>query len=321
MENNIDYLRLSLTDKCNLNCMYCTPLEKNQFLDRNEVLTYEEMTRIVILFAQLGIRKLRLTGGEPLIKRDIIDFVGMLRDTGALEEITMTTNGVYLQDRADKLKRSGLDRINISIDTLKRERFEAITGFDFFDDVWKGVEKALEAGLDPVKLNVVLMKGINDDEIADFAQLTLDRPLIVRFIEFFPTNKRSMKYAGSSLKSDEVKKRITGHFGMLESVSGVKGNGPSDYYKLAGSKGLVGLISSYTENFCNNCNRVRIDCAGRISPCLFSGHTHDMRPILRSGRFDDEALVRMMRDALKIKSRYRKDKLRNGQLEMSSIGG
>jgi GTP 3',8-cyclase len=320
MENNIDYLRLSLTDKCNLNCIYCTPLEKGRFLARNEVLSYEEIVKAVTLFVKAGIRKLRLTGGEPLIKKGIVGLVRMLKDIKGLEEIAMTTNGVYLKNLTVSLKQAGLQRINISIDTLKKDKFKSITGFDFFDDVWAGIKEALEAGFSPVKLNVILIKGINDNEIADFAQLSLDYPLVVRFIEFFPTNKRSMKFSDCLLKSDEVKKEIVEKFGAIESASGVKGNGPAEYYKLNDSKGLIGFISSSSKDFCDECNRIRIDCAGRISPCLFSGYTHDLRPLLRSNQ-DDKALLEIIQDALKIKSRYRKDKLQLHQLEMSSIGG
>lgn len=320
MENNIDYLRLSLTDRCNLNCIYCTPLKKSQFLDCSEVLSYEEIVRAVTLFTQAGIRKLRLTGGEPLIKKDIAGLIKMLKGIKGLEEVALTTNGVHLNGLAAKLKQAGLDRVNISIDTLKKEKFKSITGFDFFDNVWSGIIKSLEIGLKPVKLNVILMKGINDEEISDFAQLAFDYPLIVRFIEFFPTNKRSMKFAGYLLKSEEIKKKVAGRFGIMENVSGIKGNGPAEYYKLKDAKGLIGFISGISKSFCDGCNRIRMDCAGRISPCLFSGYTHDIRPLLRSIR-NDEDLLRYIKEVFKIKSRYSKDMAKGRQLEMSSIGG
>lgn len=320
MENTIDYLRLSLTDKCNLNCVYCTPLEKSKFLDRSEILTYEETTKAVTLFVKAGIRKLRLTGGEPLIKKDITGLIRMLKEIKGLDEIAMTTNGVYLYDLADGLKTAGLDRINISIDTLKKEKFKSITGFNCFDDVWAGIEKALEIGLSPVKLNTIILNGVNEDEILDFARLTIDYPLIVRFIEFFPTNKRSMKFVGFSLKSHEIKKKITGDFGPIEPVSQVRGNGPAQYYKLKDSKGLIGFINGYTGNFCDRCNRIRIDCAGKICPCLFSGPTHDIKSLLRSAQ-NDEELLKYIKTVFKIKSRFRKDVFAGHQLEMSSIGG
>lgn len=318
---SIDYLRFSLTDRCNLNCFYCTPLDRSRFLSRPEVLTYEEMVKVVSLFVKLGIKKLRLTGGEPLIKKDLVELIGMFKTIEGLNEVAITTNGVYLKELAYPLKKAGLDRLNISIDTLNRGRYKAITGFDHFDNVWAGIEKAVETGFDPVKLNVILMKGVNDDEVEDFARLALDRPLIIRFIELFPTNKRSLRFADTVVKNYEIKKRISDSFGEIEKISSVKGNGPAEYYKMKGSKGIVGFISSYTENFCSGCNRIRIDCAGRVCPCLFSGHTHDVKSFLRNGAQDDEALIEYMEDIFKIKSRYRKDIKNRYQLEMSSIGG
>ncbi len=310
-----------MTDRCNLNCVYCTPLEKASFLTREEVLTYEEIVKITALFVKAGIRKLRLTGGEPLIKKDITGLVSMLRQIRGLEEISMTTNGVYLASLARKLKQAGLDRINISIDTLKKEKFKFITGLDLLDDVWSGIKEALDAHLSPVKLNVILMKGINEDEVLDFARLTLGYPLVVRFIEFFPTNKRSGKFAGCLFKNEEAKKEIVGNFGAVENVSHIKGNGPAQYYKIKGSKGLIGFISSYTENFCSACNRIRVDCAGRVSPCLFSGHIFDLKAILRNGGTDDE-LIRCIKNIFKLKPGYNRHRIMDAAgIEMSSVGG
>lgn len=320
MENRVTYLRLSLTDRCNLNCIYCTPLQRGQFLSRNEVLSYEEITKVVALFVKAGVRKVRLTGGEPLIKRNITGLIRMLRGIDGLEEISMTTNGIFLKGIAGRLKQSGLDRVNISIDTLKKEKFKAITGFDGLDDVWQGINESLEAGLLPVKLNVILMRGINDDEAVDFAQLTLDYSLIVRFIELFSANKRSTELSHSFLKSDEVKKNITACLGVLSETSEIKGNGPARYYKLDNSKGAIGFISSSSGNFCDGCNRIRIDCAGGIRPCLFSGPTHDIRPLLRSAQ-SEEAILEYIKNIFEIKSNYRKNKVPDRRIEMSGIGG
>ncbi len=316
----VDYLRFSLTDRCNLNCRYCSPFEKSQFLSREEVLRYEEMVRLVGVFVKTGIRKLRITGGEPLIKKDIIELVRMLRGINGLDEITMTTNGVYLQDFAKQLKQAGLNRINISLDTLREEKFKYITGYNYFDLVWQGIIAALRVGFYPVKLNVILMKGINECEIFDFAQLTLNYPLVIRFIEFFPTNRRSQKLVDYLFSNDEAKKRIISRFGNISNVSDIIGNGPAEYYKIDGAKGIIGFISSYTKDSCSKCNRIRIDCAGRISPCLFSGYTHDVRQLLRSD-IDDRPLFSYIQDVFKIKSRYRRNKMADPQVEMSSIGG
>jgi len=322
MENDIDvdYLRLSLTDRCNLNCVYCTPLERSQFFSRDEVLSYEEITKAVSVFVKAGVRKLRLTGGEPLIKKNIAGLIKMLRMIGALEEIAMTTNGVYLKGLASPLKEAGLDRVNISIDTLKKEKFKSITGFDYFDNVWAGIKESLRVGLDPVKLNVILMKGVNDDEILDFVRLTFEQPLVIRFIEYFPANKRSSGLSNALIKTHALKEKIISHFGAIGRIPGVRGNGPAKYYKLKDSKGAIGFISSSSANFCDTCNRVRLDCAGRIRPCLFSGPAYDMKPLLR-GIQSDEELLKGIKEVFKMKSRFHKDMSAGHQLEMSGIGG
>lgn len=320
ISNGVNYLRFSLTDKCNLNCLYCTPLEKGQFLDRCDVLSYEEMAKAVDLFVRAGIRKLRLTGGEPLIKKDIVDLVKMLRGIKGLEEISMTTNGIFLEDKARSLKEAGLDRINVSLDTLRRQRFEAITGVDGFDKTWAGVKAAMEAGLSPVKLNVILLKGYNDDEALDFASLTLKLPLIVRFIEFFPTNKRSKELSGRRVTTEETKTAIIKGLGELAPVSEINGNGPAEYGRLRACVGAVGFISSFTKDFCRACNRVRVDCTGKVSPCLFSGPVYDMRPFLRDDKKEGQAFE-YIKKILGEKQGHKNKNSHNFKTEMSSIGG
>lgn len=327
MERNIerirevDYLRLSLTDRCNLNCIYCSPLKKSQFLSHQEVLSYEEIVKVVSLFVRSGIKKLRLTGGEPLIKKDLLDLIRMLKAIQGLEEIAMTTNGVYLKGMAAQLKGAGLNRVNISLDTLKRERFEQITGLNHLSDVLSGIEESLEAGFNPVKLNVIPMKGINDDEILDFARLTFEKKIVVRFIEFFPTNKRSDKLSGCLIRNEITKKKIIEQFKDIEKISGITGNGPAEYYKIKGSLGAVGFISNASDDFCDECNRIRVDCAGRVSPCLFSGYVYDLRTLLRNGNTDDELLMYIGK-ILNMKPNYSKKKTADSKgIEMSSVGG
>ncbi len=316
----IDYLRFSITDRCNLNCVYCTPLDKRRFLDRSEVLSYEQMYRVVKIFTQAGIKKIRITGGEPLFKRDVVSFIEMLKTIKGLEEISMTTNGVCLKSYARQLKEAGLDRLNISLDTLKEERFKTITGFDGFRDVWTGIREALDVGLNPVKLNCIVLKGINDDEIADFVRLTIDYPLIVRFIEFFPTNKRSKELTNLSVANDEIKRKIASFYGELKPFSGIQGNGPAEYYRCHEAKGAVGFISSFTKDFCRACNRIRVDCAGRVSPCLFSGHVYDIKPFLRDNQ-DDAKLFVYLKNILGKKHAYKNKTGDHFKIEMSSIGG
>jgi cyclic pyranopterin phosphate synthase len=318
--NKIDYLRLSITDRCNLNCIYCTPIERDQFLTHEEVLRYEEMAKIVGFFVKAGVRKVRITGGEPLIKKGIIDLVRLIKEIDGVEELSMTTNGVYLKSYAQQLREAGLNRINVSLDTLKKEKFKFITGLDCFDNVWEGIEEAFRIGFLPLKLNVIPMKGINDDEILDFARLTLKYPVVVRFIEFFPVNRRSDALMSSLIKSDVIKEEITEEWGRMEPVSEMKGNGPARYYQFKSGKGVVGFISGSTTNFCDQCNRIRIDCAGRVSPCLFSGCIYDTRSLIRDNKRDDEIIARV-KQIFNVKSQYRKETIDKRKIEMSSIGG
>ncbi len=321
MERKIDYLRFSITDRCNLNCLYCAPVERDRILAREEVLRYEEIVMLVSAFVKVGIKKLRLTGGEPLGRKNIVGLIRMLKTIDGLEEISVTTNGVYLEDFADKLKKAGLDRVNVSLDTLKKERFKSITGLDCFDKVWAGIERALEVGLFPLKLNIIIMKGINDDEIADFVRLAIERQLIVRFIEFFPTNKRFNKLAGYLVKNEFVKEEIVKQFGAMKKVYQIKGNGPSEYYRIVVLKGTIGFISNASENFCGECNRIRVDCAGRVSPCLFSGHICDLRPFLKNKKMESE-LLKTINDIITIKPSFTKQQIKScSGIEMSSIGG
>jgi len=316
----IDYLRLSLTDRCNLNCVYCTPLEKSRYLAREELLTHEEITRAAAAFVKAGVKKIRLTGGEPLIKKDVVKLAGMIKAIPGLKELALTTNGVCLAAMAGDLRKAGVDCVNVSLDTLKRETFKRITGVDRFDKVWSGVQKSLRAGFKRVKLNVVVMGGVNDGEIADFAGLSVDYPLTVRFIEFFPVNKRSVKLEGALLPTAEVKRRIERVYGRLLPAGPVKGGGPARGYRMKGAKGEIGFISGRSGYFCGSCNRVRMDCSGNVYPCLFSPPVHSLRGRLRNGATCAE-LARHIKKIFLVKSKYRKDSASAGHIEMSSIGG
>lgn len=316
----VDYLRLSITDRCNLRCTYCAPLKGKEFLTHDEVLRYEEMERLVRIFVKAGIRKVRITGGEPLIKKNILDLVKMLRGIEALEEISLTTNGVKLKGMAVLLREAGIDRINISLDTLRKERFEAITGFDCFEDVWNGVVEALESGFHSVKLNVVPLNTFNDDEILDFANLTVNYPLIVRFIEIFSTNKSADNYIPLRLLNERVEEKINSHYGIMTPVSGILGNGPSEYYKIDNAKGSIGFISNFSRHFCEECSRLRLDCSGKISPCLFCGPVYDTKVLLRS-RNQEKQLFEDIKKIISQKKNYTKKTCKKFSIEMSSIGG
>lgn len=316
----IDYLRLSLTDRCDLNCVYCAPLEKGRFLPRGDVLTHEETAEAAAAFVEAGVRKIRLTGGEPLLRKDIAALARMLRAIPGLRELALTTNGVRLAGMAGELRAAGVDRVNISIDALNRETFRRITGSDRFDAVWRGVQEALKAGFSGVKLNVVLIKGLNDGEIADFAKLTIERPLTVRFIELFPANGRAAALAGAMVPSAAVMGTIEKAHGKLQPAEAEAGGGPALCYRLKGAKGGLGFISGRSGYFCGSCNRVRMDCSGGVYPCLFSPPVLSLRGPIRSGAPRAE-LARLIKEGFAAKPKYAKDSGNACQVEMSSIGG
>lgn len=329
----VEYLRLSLTDRCNLNCIYCTPLEKSGFLPHAELLRHEELARAAAAFVRAGVKKIRLTGGEPLIKKNLLELVRMIRAVPGLQELALTTNGLLLGELAAGLRAAGLDRVNISLDTLKEKTFKEITGSEGLDKVRDGIKKSLSAGFSQVKLNVIIMRGINDSETVDFARLSVQHLLTVRFIEFFPANKRSAALSNALVTTTETKKAIEAAFGPLEPLPSGQGDGPAGVYKLRGARGNIGFISGRSDNFCGSCNRVRMDCSGKIYPCLFSPATHDLRGLLRGPRTfsgaakvrgegaDDEVLVDYIKKIFLVKSNYTKASATAGHIEMSSLGG
>ncbi|MDD5209610.1 MAG: GTP 3',8-cyclase MoaA [Elusimicrobiales bacterium] len=316
----IDYLRLSLTDRCNLNCIYCTPLEKKGFLTHDQLLRHEEIARAAAAFVGAGVKKIRLTGGEPLLRKNIVGLVKMLKAIPGLKELAMTTNGVLLRDLAGQLREAGLDRVNISLNTLNPATYERITGSAALEDAWDGLMAALKGGFSEVKLNVVVMKGVNDAEIKEFARLSKDFRLSVRFIEFFPTNKRSVNLAHALFTTAETKKLVEKAYGPLTELPPARGGGPARVFKLSGAKGKIGFISGRSDYFCGSCNRLRMDCTGKVYPCLFSPSTHSLRDLLRSGA-EEAVLVDYIKKIFLVKSDYKKDSPSAGNIEMSSLGG
>jgi len=294
----VDYLRLAVTDRCNLRCIYCMPSEGIPRLSHEDILSYEELLRLVAIARSLGISKIRITGGEPLVRKGIISFVQRLTDVAAPGEITMTTNGVLLADMAKDLFQAGIKRINISLDTLKADRFREITRRDAFYDVIRGVEKAMEVGFQPVKLNVVVMKGINDDEVEDLARLTLKEPLHVRFIEFMPFGGE--EWEDRFLPADEIIERLKS-VEEIEPTISIRSNGPARYMRFRQGIGKIGIISPMTHHFCDSCNRLRLTPEGKLRTCLFSTEETDLRKLLRSGASDGE-IAKVILDALKNKS-------------------
>lgn len=294
----INYLRLSVTDRCNLRCIYCMPEEGRGLRAHDEILSYEELLKIARIAVLKGITKIRLTGGEPLIRKDITKFVKMLSQIPELTDLSMTTNGILLKENILSLSQAGLKRINISLDSLKEERYSQITRGGKLKLVWKGIEAALEAGFSPLKINVVVIKGLNDDEIMDFAKLTLKYPFQVRFIEYMPIGCNGWE-KNKFLSSEEMLK-IVETFQPLIPSKRSEANGPARIFSFAGACGEIGFIAPLTQHFCHNCNRLRITADGKLRTCLFSDEEFDVKSVLR--KTDDESeLIKLFHLAIKNK--------------------
>lgn len=279
----IEYLRISVTDRCNFRCQYCMPVEGLPWLPKSEILRYEEIVEIVRQLAPLGLKRIRITGGEPTIRPQLATLIRMLRAIPEIEDIALSTNGVKLPELAQELRDAGLDRVNISADSLRADRVAAIARRDLGFDLVNAATAAQAAGIAPIKINVVVMRGINDDEIVEFAALTRDHPWHVRFIELMPVGDLRELTWEHVVPSDEVLSRI-GALGALTSVEGPpKGNGPAVYWKLDGAAGSVGVITPMTHTYCERCNRVRLTADGRLRTCLFGDHEVMLREPLRAG--------------------------------------
>lgn len=278
----INYLRISVTDRCNLRCIYCMPADGACWLPRGDILTYEEIYTIVKAAAELGINKVRLTGGEPLLRAGLPDLIEMLAQIDGIDDISLTTNGLLLQRYAAQLKSAGLRRVNVSLDTLNQARFEFITrSNNNLSDILEGIERAKSVGLNPVKINVVVMSGVNDDELHDFATKTTTEGWHVRFIELMPFNGRG-GITSPFLSVSEMKKRLE-QLGKLEPCFPRLGNGPARYFRFPQAKGTIGFISPVSEHFCFHCNRLRLTADGKLRPCLLADDEIDLKPPLRNG--------------------------------------
>jgi cyclic pyranopterin phosphate synthase len=296
-QRQINYLRISVTDHCNLNCIYCS-VGQLLPLRHEDILSYEEIERVVRAAAEIGISKIRLTGGEPLMRPGFTTLVKKISSIEGINDIALTTNGILLAKHAEELKEAGLRRVNISLDTLKKDRFKQITRRDRFEDVIAGIEAAHKAGLEPVKINVVVLKGVNDDEVADFARKTIDDGWNVRYIEFMPIGDSNGEISGM-VTSAEIKEKIE-VLGELEPYAGPEGNGPARYYRFPDAKGTVGFITAMTEHFCSTCNRLRMTADGSLRPCLLAEDEISIKEALRSGATIEE-LKQLIQKAVKMK--------------------
>jgi cyclic pyranopterin phosphate synthase len=281
------YLRISLTDRCNFRCVYCMPATGMQFQPRDEILTDEELLRVVRLCTRLGFRKLRLTGGEPTIRPHLVDLVREMKRFPGVDEISMTTNGLLLGRMADDLRAAGLDRVNISIDTLDPLKFKLMTRGGRLDLVWQGIEAADAAGMQPIKLNTVVVRGHNDREVADMAAMTLLHDWEVRFLEIMPMEGVGVVYDEGLVTSEETQAELERHFGELRPIE-TDPSDPARLWQIPGARGKIGFISPISAPFCAACNRVRLTADGKLRLCLLRQDEIDFREPLRAGATDDE---------------------------------
>lgn len=277
----IDYLRISVTDKCNLRCSYCMPVEGLEWIPRSELLSFEEITAIVSQMAEMGLETIRITGGEPLVRRDLPDLIEMLAAVRGIRDIALSTNAVLLPQFAQRLRTAGVQRVNISLDTLRRSRFERIARrpVRFFDATLEGIEAAERAGFAPLKINTVLLRGINDDEVEEFAAITRSKPWHVRFIELMPVAE-NLHLSDRFIAADVILDRLS-RMADLRPVSGPRGNGPARYFSYPDSAGTIGVITPLSHEYCYRCNRMRLTADGRLRTCLFGTHEVDLRAPLR----------------------------------------
>jgi len=320
----INYLRISVTDRCNLRCVYCMPADgvPDKF-SHGHILSYEEIASVVRAAAEVGISKIRLTGGEPLARLGIIDLVEMIAGTPGIDDVSMTTNAILLPRYAAELRRAGLNRVNISLDTLRSDRFHQITRLGRLEDVFAGIGAATRAGLQPIKLNCVVMRGVNDDEIVDFARLTLREDWHIRFIEVMPLGSTAGLAKMEHMPVSEVRERIEQSLGALTPAEkGDRANGPARYYRLENAVGTVGFIAAVSEHFCFSCNRLRLTADGKLRPCLLSDEEIDLREALRSGAGSKE-LQELLRTAIESKpaGHHLSEDVIPSARQMSQIGG
>lgn len=319
---NINYLRISITDRCNLRCRYCMPYTGVEKLEHFSILNLEEIARLVRIAAQAGIRKVRLTGGEPLVRRNVAQLIRYIRDIEEIDDISLTTNGTLFGSMAEELKDAGLDRINFSLDSMVADKFHYITRLGRLDTVMSAIDKALRLELHPVKINTVLIRGFNDDEILDFAAMAYERPLHVRFIEFMPIGDLQFWDRGNIISSQETKDIISGRYRLLDAKK-IKGSGPARYFNLEGGQGSIGFISPMSNHFCSACNRIRMTAEGKLRGCLYDKREVDLKQAMENGA-SDEQLRQMFLET--ISSKPDKHHMNNGwgadnRRKMYQIGG
>ncbi len=323
----VSYLRLSITDRCNLNCFYCRPCRNTRFIPHNEILTYEDMFYLLEVVSRMDVQKVRLTGGEPFVRRDILYFLNRLKNSFPELDIRLTTNATLIAGKIRALKDIGIKGLNISLDTLDREKYQRITGRDFLNNVLTSIDRCLEVGI-RVKINVVALKGVNDHELEDFVNMALSRPLDVRFIEFMPIGQKTLWQKEHFWSSDEILQSAQKITELKPVADKDMNHGPARIYSLPQGQGRIGVISPLSNHFCLTCNRFRITADGRLRTCLFSDKDYRLLPLIRSPRINNDQLKKVLeRAGLKkpmgheIMGRNNKDRKSICERVMSSIGG
>jgi GTP 3',8-cyclase len=296
---HIRYMRISITDRCNLRCRYCMPSSGIEWVPHERIMHYEEYLRILKICLKKGVEKIRITGGEPLVRKGLPAFIEQIGSISGLKDLSLTTNGILLSSMASELKKAGLMRVNVSLDTLDRGKFAYITRVDAFEKVVEGILIALQSGLSPLKINAVAIRGFNDDEIPAFARLTTEMPIEVRFIELMPLGCISRYPDHERISAADIKGTIEEIYGPLEHLEG--GLGPARIYRIPGAEGSIGLIGSMSESsFCSTCNRIRITATGALRPCLFSQEQLDLLGPMRKG-ISEAALEELIEEGVKRK--------------------
>jgi len=318
----VEYLRLSITDRCNLRCQYCMPPGGVDLSPKCEILRYKDFLRLVEVFAGLGVRKIRITGGEPLVRKGVVGFIRQINHIDGVRQVALTTNGTQLRNMAGALKDAGVERVNISLDTLKRDKFKKITGYDGLSEALDGIEAAIEAGFEAVKVNMVVIAGVNDDEVEDFANLSRKMKVQIRFIEFMPATPQVWDKS-SLLPMDQIKSRVE-KLGEMSPCVRSQWGGPAQIFRFDGSLGEVGFISSVTNHFCDTCNRLRLTSTGELLTCLFAKNSLDLKTMLRAGATDrdiEEAVIGALRGKNAIREMDPAALASGRSQTMSSVGG
>jgi len=325
-DREINYLRISITDRCNLRCSYCRPKEDFSLKGHQDILRYEEIIRVISIAVKMGFIKIRVTGGEPLVRRGVIDFLASLKSVTGLQDISLTTNGILLDEFACDIFAAGVHRINISLDSLDKDKYSHITGGGNIDAVLRGIAKAEEAGFSPIKINTVAIKGFNDDEVLAFARLAIDKPFQVRFIELMPLGKAQSGQNSEYLPTSQVLEKISAKY-TLEEMPGkrFKSDGPARIFKIKGGLGEIGFINPVSNHFCSSCNRLRLTADGKLMSCLLQQEEIDLKTALRKNCTDAE-LENIISQAILSKPKHHElncsdNNFKKCRRDMSAIGG